>query len=551
MRQILVLAGILGGGWPVLAQTAPPPATPPTFSDTLVVSASLGSEERDAVPATATVIDDKEIAARQVAILSDLIATVPGVNISQAGGAGQQTSLFLRGSNSNQTLLLWNGIPLNDPYFGGANWQFVPLDGVARVEVVRGPFSALYGTDAVGGVIQVLTGTRQGGSFDLEGGSHGYGRGGVAAGTDLGPVRLDLTGHLRRGDGDVANERFDSGEAVVRALWSLTPGVGLGLMARGNDSKTGVPFSSGLPTPNSEISWREREIAVPFRADQSDWSLDAQLSRTTFDSTFRNPDDPFGFTKSDTDSEAQRGRAVVSYQVGHGLTLAGGGDWERLKVDNSSSFGTNLDGARQRTWAAFGQASYGMGPVHLEVGVRRDDNDVYGSHTSLRTGAVVQLAQGTRLRASYGEAFRAPSLGELFFPFSGNPDLKPETVRSWEVGIEQEVRGAGGNWRFSLTGFENRRRTLIDFTPVTFVDVNVGRARSRGAEGQVAFDRGGYSARLNGTYLEALDLETGLALLRRPRHGANLQLIARPGEWTLSATGRFVGERADLDPATF
>lgn len=440
MRQIVAIlaAGVLGGGWPAVAQDQEP-ETVPTFQDTVVVSASLDEEERADVPASVTVLDKEEIEARQANALSDLIATVPGLTVIQAGAPGQQTSLFTRGTESEHTLLLWNGIQLNDPYFGGANWQFVPLDGVERVEVVRGPFSSLYGSNALGGVVQVFTGSRQGGSLSLEGGEDGYARGGVAAGADFGRVRLDVTGGVRRGGGEFDNDFFDSDEAVVRAMTPLGGSASLGVLVRANDSETGIPFSSGLPSPNRRISWEEREVAVPFRSERGPWEVEAQLSRTEFEGAFRDPDS--FFSASDTESEALRGRAVATWRRGEDLRVAFGAETERLEVTAGSNFGLDLDGDRQRTWAAFGEASWGRGPVRLEVGARRDDNDAYGGETSLRAGTVVKLGGHTRARASYGEAFRAPSLGELYFPGSGNPDLQPEDGQSFEVGLEHEAGG--------------------------------------------------------------------------------------------------------------
>ena len=544
MRRILpiLFAGVLGGGLPALAQDPFP-----VFTDTVVVSASLDAEERDEVPASVTVIDRQEIEARQAIDLPELLSTVPGVLPVQTGSPGQQTSVFTRGAESDQTLLLWNGIPLNDPFFGGINWQFVPLDGVERVEVVRGPFSALYGSNAVGGVVQVFSGSRQGGSVHLEGGENNYLRGGLAAGKNLGAVRLDTTGNVRRGDGELANNSFDQEELTVRALWNAASGVSLGVLARANDSDTGIPLSGGQPTLRRRISWQEREVAVPFRVEKGSWELDSQLSRTHFDNSFKDPDDPFGPIDSSTESKALRGRAVATWSAGRDLRLAFGGDWERLEVTNRSGPFIQIDGARQRTWAAFGQASYGRGPVHLDVGLRRDDNDVFGAETSLRTGGVFALAQGTRLRASYGESFRAPSLGDLFYPFFGNPDLQPERAKTWELGLEHEA----GGWRFGVTGFQSRQRNLIDFDPATFVSINIGRARMRGVEGEVGYQHGIFTARLNGTYLDAEDLDAGTPLQRRPKHSANLGLTARPGNWIFNLEGRYVGERPQFDEVTF
>jgi vitamin B12 transporter len=543
MRHILLVAGVLGGGLPALAlaQTAVP-----TFEETLVVSASLDSENREDVPATVTVVDAEEIKARQADSLSEAVAVVPGVTVSQAGGPGQQTSLFLRGAESDQTLLLWNGIQLNNPYFGGVNWQFVSTDGVERVEVVRGPFSALYGSNALGGVVQVFTGTRQGGTLRLEGGENGYGRAGLAAGGDAGPVRFDVTGHVQRGDGELDNSFFDSDELMGRALWTMRPGMQLGLLVRGNESDSGIPLSGGLPTPRRNIAWSEREVAIPFRAEAGPWEVEAQLSRTAFDSAFRDPDSAFS-SASDTESEGLRGRTVVTWRGGDRFWVAGGTEYERLEVTDSSTFGTNLDGARQRTWAAFGQASWGAGPVRLDVGLRWDDNDVYGAKTSLRAGTIFDLGGGFRARASYGEAFRAPSLGELFFPFYGNPDLRPETGETWEVGIERQSNG----WSFALVGFETKQRNLIDSHPVTFTAVNIGRAESRGVEAELGVTRGIYTARLSGTWLDTENLDTNEPLLRRPEESASLVLTARPAAWTFNVETRYVGERPDIDESTF
>ncbi len=548
-RFLLILfAGVLGGGLPALAQDPaqePDPAS--VFSDSVVVSASLEAEEREDIPAAVTVIDREEIEARQALSLEELLFTVPGVLPVQTGSPGQQTSVFTRGAESDQTLLLWNGIPLNDPFFGAINWQFVPLDGVERVEVVRGPFSALYGSSAMGGVVQVLSGSRQGGTLHLERGGNGYGRGGFAAGKDHGRLRLDGTGSIRRGHGELDNDFFYANEGTVRALWTLAPGVSLGVLGRANESRTGIPLSGGQPTPHREINWLEHEVAVPFRFERGAWEIESQASQIRFHNDFSDPDDPFGAIDSATRSEARRGRAVATWTASRDLWIAFGGDWERLEATNRSGSLTQVDAASQQTWAAFGQASYGRGPLRFDLGLRRDDNDVFGAETSLRTGAVFTLAQGTRLRASYGEAFRAPSLGDLFFPFFGNPELQPERSKSYELGVEREA----GDWRLAVTGFESRQRNLIDFHPVTFVGINVGRARMRGVEGEVGFRHGIYAAHVNGTYLDAEDLDAGTPLQRRPKHSASLLLTARPGDWILNLEGRYVGARPQLDEVTF
>src|SRR5204863_2385383 len=176
MRRILVLAGLLGGARPAFAQSVLPDSSSSAtqvFDDAIVVTAAATDESKDATPATVSVIAAPEIAARQATTVSELLRTVPGLALAQSGSAGHVTSLFVRGTDSNQTLVLWNGVPLNEPYFGAFDWSSFATEGVQRVEVVRGPFSALYGSAALGGVVQILSGTPPGLGLRLEGGADG------------------------------------------------------------------------------------------------------------------------------------------------------------------------------------------------------------------------------------------------------------------------------------------------------------------------------------------------------------------------------------------
>ena len=545
MRKLLVLSGILGGVVPVVAQTPQP--QPTLFEEVIVVTATLDGEQENVVPAAVSVIEAAEIEARQSTEVADLLASLPGMTIVQSGSPGQVTSLFTRGTNSDQTLVLWNGVELNDPYFGGFNWAFLPTEGVGRVEAVRGPFSSLYGGDAVGGAVQILSAPREGADLQLEGGENGYLRGQVSASASLGSTRFDVAGHVRRGDGQIDNEFFDGEALMARANWEMQPGMSLGLLVRAADADTGIPYSGGAPSPERRISWQERLVAVPFRAELGSWQVQAQVSGLTYDNQFRDPEDAYGFTASDTDSEALRARAVASYRLEGGSWLAIGSEWDKAQVSDTSTFGTNLDGESQSTRALFGEVFYRLGRVTFDAGVRQDDNDVYGSKTSPRMGLQLEATDSTRLRASWGQAFSPPSIGELYFPVSGNPDLEPETSASVELGIEQRV----GGWVLGLTGFQNELSNLIEFDFASYRNVNVGRARTQGVELEAGFLKGSWRVRWNGTYLETEDLDTEQVLLRRPSESSNLVVAYAPENWSTSLTGLYVGDREDVDPITF
>ncbi len=554
MRLALVLAGLVGVASPAFAQTAPAPPAPAaspvaTYADGVVVTATLDEEEAAEVPAAVTVIGAGEIDARRATEVAELLRTVPGLSVVRSGSPGKVTSLFVRGAASTQTLVLWNGLRLNDPMFGGYDWAFLPTEGVERVEVVRGPFSALYGGDAAGGVVQVLTGRRRGADLRLEGGEDRYRRAALAGGFGEGPLHLDLTGHVRRGDGVLENDFFDGDEATARLSWEPSAGVSLGLLARGNDSEVGVPLGfGGVATPHHVNRRESRELALPLRIDRTQWEVEGHAGRVASDFEAEDPDDPFAAAA--TEAETLLARAVVTWRPGGGpdaggaggdFWLAGGGDWQEQEASTASPF-SSLEGVTQTTRAAFAQAHWRRARWTFESGLRRDDSDRFGGETSVRLGAVAAVVPALRLRGSYGEAFRAPTLSDLFLPFFGNPALRPETTASWELGLE----GGGGRWSWSVTGFDTEFENLIVFNPPTFQAQNVGRAASRGVEAAAGYAAGRFHGRLEATWLEAENLDTGEPLVRRPEESAHLVLAWTPEAWTLSAAGRHVGERPDL-----
>lgn len=547
MRSFLFVIGILGGVVPIWGLDDPSGSTEPAaVEETIVVTASLEEEVRTALPATIDIIAAPEIEARQSTLVADLIATLPGMSLVRSGSPGSVTSLFTRGTDSNQTLVLWNGIELNDPYFGGFNWAFLPTDGVDRVEVARGPFSSLYGGDAVGGVVQVLSGGLDGVTVRLEAGDNEYRRGGVAAGADLGSVRIDLAGFIRRGQGEVDNDFYDGEDLMVRADWDFMPDASIGVIARVADADTGIPFSGGRPSPKRKIFWQERQIGVPFQFERGRWKVDASVSSVFYDNRFEDSEDPFGFTGSERDSELLRGRAVASYALQPSAWVAFGAEADDSKVDDRSVFGSNLDGDGQSNQALFAEVRKGWGRWAFDAGLRYDDNSEFGGQTSPRAGVQYSVSERLRIWGAYGEGFRAPSIGELYFPGSGSPELEPEIAESIEIGLE----GQSDRWIAGITGFRKDLSNLIDFDFVEFKNINVGEARTRGFELKAGYRTLRWAVRWNGTYLDTEDLATGLELLRRPEISSNLVATYSQTAWTINLTGRYVGDRDDFDPVS-
>jgi vitamin B12 transporter len=525
------------------------PAALPAIEESVVVTATLEPEERRDVSATVRVVDGAEVAARGVEAAVDLVGGVAGSHAVTYGATGQLGSLFVRGADSNQTLVLWNGLPLNDPLFGAFNWAFLPAEGIERIEVVPGPSSALYGSSAMGGVVQLLTARRSGAQVLLEAGQRDHRRVAASAGAGIGPLHGTAAGHWREGRGGLGNDDYDGREATARLSWAPAGGaVEAGLLGRWNDSETGVPFVGVTPSPNRRIAWEELEWGLPLTVVRGAWDLAATASQVRYENAFRDPDDAFGFTSGDTDSRSDRARFVGTRRLAGRGWWAAGGEWERHTVTDRSAFGPNLQDARQRTRAGFAQLHLEGGRWGVDAGVRHDDNDVFGAATSPRLGAVFALSPRLSLRGSYGESFRAPSLGELYYPFFGNPALQPEHGRSTELALEI---GGGGAWHVDLAAFDNRQEDLIDFPLASPGFTTVGRARSRGVELAAGARRSIADLRLDATWLDAEDRTTGKALKLRPEWSGHVVATVRPGRFEAAVAASWVGERLDTDPVTF
>jgi len=536
------------------AEPAPLPAAAPIAAD-VVVSAEAAPEPSVSLGAAATVIDAAEIARAKSATVLDLLRTVPGLDVVQSGGAGGVTSLFLRGTSSTQTLVLLDGVTLNSPYFGGTDLSAISTANVERVEVVRGPFSALYGSEAIGGVVQIFTrrsaaaGVSGHASFALgnAGGKEGLG--------ELGFLEGDFSGTFafRRtlSSGDQFNEFF-SGSSLSGALTArLGEGATAGVVVRRDTGRTGIPTDGAVPTPQRSTSGETTAVEVPLSLSLSkNISLSASVRYVRDRPGYADPADPF-FTSSTTDARRAGGRVAASGTWG-AHRLAVGADYERTEVSSESNFGVALDGATSRTFALFAEDRVALAGEKLvaTAGVRWDDHSAFGGAVSPRVTLAWRVLPSLKVRAAAGSAFRAPSLGELYYPYSGNPDLQPERSTGWEV---------GGEWTIlegvvaEATGFWNDIRDLIQYDAQTFTNENIGHARTRGVEvavrtavGDRAFLRASY------TVLDAQDLDAGVPLIRRPHNRASLTAgsgFGKGGSW--SVTGIFVGSRTDRDAADF
>ena len=403
-------------------------------------------------------------------------------------------------------------------------------------------------------MVQVFTkrnasGFEAGGTFAA--GSLSAREGTVRASFGDGPFAFTAGFRRTTTDGDLPNEFFAATNAAASA--ELTSGaVRVGVTFRRDESRSGVPFSGATVTPRQFTTSETTAVSVPVAVSLgASTTLEAAATYTKDRPTYSNVDDPYGFTFARTEAGRAGGRITLVTTLGVNRVSVGA-DYERTRVDDEDSFGVEIDGKTTRTVSAFAEDRISLFGEKLvaTAGIRYDDHSAFGGHTSPRVTLAYRPIPSLKLRAAAGGAFRSPSTGELYYPFSGNPALRPERSVSYELGGDYDV---APSTTLSLSLFQNDVRDLIDYDFTTSTDQNVGRARTRGMEAGVTMaSSGGRFLRASYTYLDAVDRDTGLPLLRRPRHRASATFGARVfREATAELTALFVGRRDDVDAVTF
>lgn len=534
---------------------APTWASDAVFEDEIVVTATGEETEVAEVPVPVSVINRQQIDDAQTETVADLLRRVPGMVVMRSGGESGVASLFTRGTESDHTLVLMDGVRLNSPYFAGFDAGLLSTAGLDRIEVVRGPFSALYGPDAVGGVVNLITGGfapgLSGGLF-VEGGDDSWRRmqGSLTYAGDS--FHLFASGFSREAEGELGNSDFDATQLLVNAGWVWGNGHRVGVLVQDLDTETGIPYvTPGTLTPNRRQWSAQRLAAVPLTFSISpDWTLQVTASSVWRDFSFRDPDDPLSYTEGDTEADSSQVRLASRHTLGrHEVTV--GGEWRQDEVTDVTAFGVNLDGNTSQVGSAFIQDVWSPNQrLRLIAGLRWDESDEWGNEVSPRLNLGWRLGDRLELRAGYGEAFRQPALGELYYPFMGNPDLEAERSRSYEVGLAH--RGESGRSSWQITAFATDLDNMIEYHYASYTFENVREARIRGAElGVVLPLTRTLSSTVQLTYLDT-ENDDGLPLWRRPELSGSLTIAGSLGgnlRGDLSVI--WVGDRDDIDPITF
>ncbi|MGH8799270.1 MAG: TonB-dependent receptor domain-containing protein [Casimicrobiaceae bacterium] len=533
----------------VRAGPAPAQSAPGTLAlDPLVVIAARAPQPWSELVADVTVIGPEDIARGGAQSLAELLRSVPGVEIVMNGGPASTSGVFLRGANTNQTLVLVDGLRVGSSTSGTAALETIPLDQIDHIEILRGPASNLYGADAIGGVIQVFT--RAGGGVPAAHASAGYGThgsgavsGGASGGAGAWRYAFDAGHTQSAGFNAIANpanfsfnddrDGYRRDDAGGRIAYRFAPEQELS--ARFLKSRLNAQFDSGPGFDDRTITTVESYALASRNRLNAYWISRLEAGETGDDSDTRTG---FGASRFTTRQRLYAWQSDFALPRGT-LVLALERREERVSGDTAFAVSS------RDTNAVAGVYRLADGPQALQLNLRRDDSTQFGART---TGALAYgygFASGWRASASYGTAFKAPTFNDLYFPGFSNPDLRPESARNAEVALRYASDGLAAG----IVAYRNRVRDLIVFqcdAAFNCAPQNVADATLQGVTIELGFDLGTTTVRASAD-LQRPEDASGHLLPRRARRHAALAVEQALGAARLSA--ELVASSARFDDA--
>lgn len=501
--------------------------------DPVVVTATRTAQSAADSLAAVTILDRAAIEASQARSLTELLAGLPGVQVTSNGGYGKTSSVHLRGSNANHVLVLVDGMRLGSATLGSVPFEDLPLESIERIEIVRGPRSSLYGADAIGGVIQIFTRDGQGAPrlrAAVGGGSHDTYRASAGLSGQHGNTRyaLDVSRFTTQGfdstDGnDPDRDGYHRSAASARIEHHYAPDHSLSLSALHSEGHN--EYDGWDPSRRYTSDTVQQALSARWDIALSDiWYSRLLLGESR--------DESRNFSAGIPDGEFRTRRRQVTWQhdvqASDGLLLTLGADHLTDQITTTTIYSRT----RRANTAFFLQGQLERGRHDWLLGLRHDDNDAYGTHTTGNLAWGYRLDDGMRLTASHGTAFKAPSFNDLYYqdPWgsNGNPDLQPERSASSEIGVQHVF--PGGQWQ--LRAYRTDIRDLIQWTeiaPWTWQPNNVGAARIDGLEFGVNGLLGAWQLGVTLDLTDARDSTTATHLPGRARETARLTLERQSG----------------------
>lgn len=546
-RRIVNLLCVLLPSTPAFAE--PPDAVLPE----IVTSASRWEEPVGHVPQDVAVITRADIEKKGVPFVADLLRLQPDLQVVQNGGPGTNTTLLMRGGGSNQVLVLIDGIKFNSPSTGSADLSSLLTTDIERIEIIKGPQSTLYGSEAMAGVVNIITKKGAGKlktDLSVEGGSFATVKtaGSVSGGTDRTNYRLSATYFDTDGIPIAKNGSLPNGNTNKSASAKLganpTDNSSVELNLRYGTDKTQLDnytFGVGpVDTLNYIQNHENYLVAVTgkiFPFEKYEQSLTLSYLRDNLNAT--DPVTAYNNYRINATTELLDWQHTLDL---HPLTITGGGAYRYESANSEGAFDQSID---NKAFYLNAKLDLIDDTLILNAGLRYDDHSIFGNALTYRTGVLYYLKPlEMRFKANLGSGFRAPSLNELYYPYYGNLNLKPEKSIGYDVGVEKDLFDKklvlGATW------FWQRYSDLIQTDPNTFTAVNIGTALTDGIEIKAtALPIDNLKLNAGYTYLNAVDKDTGAFLSLRPRNKFTSSIEYILAKLTVIGEYQYVSKRFD------
>ena len=476
--------------------------------------------------------------------IKSILNRTAGYLTLSGGHYGQFAYSFARGAAVNQTLYMIDGVKITDPSTSiGLNMTLMAPSLIEKAEIVRGPLSSMYGSNAMGGVVHLKTRKAEGMEAAAFFGSHGSLEGNVYYSKRFGNLQFSVNGNIVKYSDGLDNDEFNNKGLTVRTAYE-TDSFKAGVMVFGNLADSGIPFYMGAATPNRSYEQNNWLISLPLSYRWQDGSkVQLTVSHNYNKYDFEDPEDMWTPYYTNTSSVNQ---VVLSGQTKlfDNLNLHAGMDYADQKVTNEDNFGVSIDAETMDNLSAFVNLDLNLGQFLLTGSLRYDKyKDIDGSF-SPQIGFSYLINQTVKLRGSYSRSFRAPTLPELLNPSWGNPQLEPEKGNSFEIGADIYLK----SFIFSVAYFDSHYENLIGYSPETWRFANLNKADISGIEVSATVRlREDITLIGSYTYLDTFDVENDRQLLRRPKHAFSAVISYNNRYFTMSGEMVYVGKRLDYN----
>lgn len=504
--------------------------------ETYTVTANRFEQSLDSLTLPVTVIDKEEIASMQAKSLSEVLRRLPGVQISGNGGYGQTQSVYVRGGESDHTLFLIDGVRVGSATSGSAAIAAIPLVAIERIEYIRGSRGAVYGSDAISGVINIITkNSRSETMLLLGGGSDSFkqGQAGIARQVND-DLHFSLAGNVSETDGfsvtnnvgDKDDDGFESRDVIGTVNYNVNKQVSIDLQALYHEGE--VEYDPADNHKDEKIY--NIASSVNYQGDKLESKLqlavnrDHQKNYSSFGGTFQ--------------TDRKTAALLNQYHITEALSIGGGADWYEDDVSESS---TKYNETSRDNLALYVSSFYNVEAYQLEAALRTDDNQRYGRNNTWQLGAGWKFAPSYRLSANAGTGFKAPTFNDLYHPFGSNPNLVPEESKSYELALESKYELI--SWR--IAGYVNKVDNMLAWNPTTNATENIGKVEIKGIEISSTFDIGNFSNSVSLDLMDPQDKDNNRQLARRAKQSAKWNLTYFADKWQADVSYLYQGKRYD------